>query len=92
MATVSTLYDFRGITQKIKMFKLNPETTAESIHGLYWDDLKVIRKLPDEQLKSWEYADVLRCTERNHVNQKRSFDLLSWEQSYTLDFIYGIYH
>ena len=89
---MATTFDFTELTRKIKKFKLDQDTTAESIHGLYWDDLKVVRKLPEEQLQTWEYASVLQCTERNHANQARSFNLLSWEQSYTLDFIYGVYH
>lgn len=84
-------FDLTAFTEKIRTFNIEVYPDIESIHAAFWPDLARVRKIKNLDLKDWVYAEALRHTEKVHQMEK-SFDLLTWEQSFTLDFIYSIHH
>lgn len=82
--------DLPAFTEKIRAFNIEVYPDIESIHAAFWPELALVRR-GKVNLEDWVYAEALRGAEKAHEMQK-SFDLLTWEQSFTLDFIYSIHH
>ncbi len=83
-------FDLPAFTEKIRTFNIEVYPDIESIHAAFWPDLALVRR-DKVNLEDWVYTEALQGAEKAHIDQK-SFDLLTWEQSFTLDFIYSIHH
>lgn len=69
---------------------------ATEIHETLWDDLNDLRNFKPEHkenvMRDWIYKDAFDCTEKTHLNEKKIFEKMTWEESFCVAILFMHYH
>lgn len=87
------LENFTLRVQKCNSFYGFHETT-DGVHAELGEDLQKLRLHPRQKLllKNWVYRTEFQYSVKEHTNGGKSFELLSGESSFSLNFWMCIYH
>ena len=68
--------------------------TTDNIHDSLWSGLYFIKNVFYKKalIQNWKYKDIFISTEEEHKNGEKTFNLLSWEHSFSVYFWMCIYH
>jgi len=85
------------LTEKIDNYgSINVRWVSTEIHHTLWEDLNDLRNFKPENkenaMRDWKYKEVFEANEIAHLNEKKVFIRMSWEESFCLGMLFMHYH
>jgi hypothetical protein len=82
------------LTEKIDNYANNDWGTSTDVHAALWQDIDNLRNNREKAnlMLDWKYKSDFEYTEKTHLNEKKMFELMSWEHSFAVTLLFAYYH
>jgi hypothetical protein len=83
------------LTYKIDQYGTGIEWgSGEDVGANLWRDLDNLRNNNNRNnlISNWKYKNEFECIEEWHLNGRKAFDKMSWENSFAVAMLFTIYH
>lgn len=87
--------DLTNLTKSIERLGLEDNLTTKTINLNLWTDINKLRfdMHRDLSLENWKYKSEFISAENNNTSEDhKTFKKLNWQESFTLEIFYSIYH
>jgi hypothetical protein len=82
------------LTYKIDQYRNIEWGTTNDIKQNLWQDINKLRNNNNKRdlMNNWEYKHAFEFTENSHMNNRKMFRQMPWEDSFALTLLFSIYH
>ena len=83
------------LTYKIEQYGTGIEWgSGEDVGANLWREIDNLRNNRNKHnlISDWKYKKEFECIEKLHLNSKKTFNEMSWENSFAVAMLFAVYH